>query len=164
MSNVMFKICKTKASVLNPRAFGLSLIVLFFGTAFCSACSSTKPLLTTSINFRCDSNYNDGFILPLDIVYISDGEKIDTVTAVSPDEWFDSKVREEWPNVETLSFTETGVRNTLKVELKKTKQTVKAIIIADYRSLTDAKTQTVVLDAESKENEDVFITINGLLH
>jgi hypothetical protein len=161
---MMFKRYKLPASVENVKKWFLSYLLLFVILSLCAACSSTKPLLTTSINFRSDSNYNDGFILPMDIVYIPDGEKADTITAVSPDEWFDSKVREDWPYIQSLSFRESGVRSTTKIDLKKAKEMIKAVIIADYRNLSDVKTQTVILDAESKENEDVFITINGLLH
>ena len=100
----------------------------------------------------------------MDIVYIPEGEKEDTILGVSPDEWFDSDVRNDWPYVQTLSFRESDVRATTKIDLKKVANTMKIIIFADYRSLSDGKTQMVVLGPESKENENIFITINGLLH
>jgi hypothetical protein len=143
---------------------GCACLVLILFSIFCSACSSTKLLMTKSVNFRCDSNFNDGFILPVDIVYISKGEKIDTITGISPDEWFDSPVREEWPHLQSLSFRESDLRATTKIELKKTKQTIAMVIIADYRGLDKQKAQMIIFDANSKEHEDIFITINGLLH
>ena len=143
------------------RAVFVQIILL---TIICSACSSTKFLVTKSVNFRCDSKFNDGFILPVDIVYIPKGESLDTVTGVSPDEWFDSPVREEWPAVQRLSFRESDLRATTKVELKKDKNTVAMVVIADYRGLNNQKAQMIILGEDAKENEDIFVTINGLLH
>ena len=137
-------------------------IILF--TIMGSACSSTKFLVTKSVNFHCDSKFNDGFILPVDIVYIPQGEALDTVIGVSPDEWFDSPVREEWPAVQSLSFRESDLRATKKVELKKDNNTVAMVVIADYRGLNKQKAQMIVFGEDSKENEDIFVTINGLLH
>lgn len=131
---------------------------------FLAACSSTKFLQTTAVNFRCDSNFNDGFILPVDIVYIPKGENLDTITGVSPDEWFDSSIREEWPYLQSLSFRESELRATRKIELKKAKDTVALVVIADYRGLDKQKAQMIVLNEESKEHEDIFVTVNGLLH
>ena len=143
------------------RATFTLLLFLFISVA---SCSSTKLLPTKSLNFRCDSKFNDGFILPVDIVYIPKGEKLDTITGVSPDEWFDSQVRDEWPYLQSLSFRESDLRATKKIELKKAKDTVAMVVIADYRGLDNQKAQMIVLNETAKEHEDIFITINGLLH
>ncbi len=129
------------------------------------ACSSTQLLTTKQVNFRCDSNFNDGMLLPVDIVYIPVGEQIDTIIGVQPDEWFDSDIRAEWPYIQSFSFRETEVRNTIDIKLKKAKQTVAMVVIADFRGLNGEKPQRIVFNAEeSKEYEDIFITVNGLLH
>jgi hypothetical protein len=135
-----------------------------FGIFFCSACSTTKLLATQNIKFRCDSKFNDGLILPVDIVLVPKDEKVDTITGVSPDEWFDSQTRDDWPYIQSLSFTESDVRKTIKVKLRKVKNTTHAVIFADFRGLRDTRSQMVVFNSESKENEDIFITINGLLY
>jgi hypothetical protein len=138
----------------------LLLAMLSTGTA----CSSTKLLLTTDLSIRADSKFNDGFILPVDIVYIPKDETPDTILGISPDDWFDSPERENWPHIQTLSFRETDLRETTKITLKKAKETTAMIVIADYRGLSGPKGQMVLFDAESKEHEDIFITSNGLHH
>jgi hypothetical protein len=153
---------RNRRRVVTPAASYLLMVGLL---ALSTACSSTQLLSTKQVNFRCDSKFNDGLLLPVDIVYIPEGEKLDTITGVSPDEWFDSQVRADWPYIQSLSFRESEVRNTVEVILKKAKQTVGMVVIADYRGLNDTKAQMIVFNAEeSKENEDIFITINGLLH
>ncbi len=149
---------------LHGTVFNRFAFFPFIAFLFCAACSSSKPLITKNLIFRCDSNFNDGFILPVDIVYIPDGEKEDAIIGVSPDNWFESQEREEWPYLQTVSFSENNVRSTIKVELKPPPRTTKMIVIADYRGLTDLKTQAIVFTKDAKENEDIFITINGLLH
>lgn len=143
-----------------------TLFLGFFGALLaCSACSSTPLLMTKQVKFRCDSKFNDGLLLPVDLVFIPEGEKIDTITGVAPDEWFDSEVRADWPYIQSFSFRESDVRNTIEIKLKKAKKTVAMVIIADYRGLEGAKSQIIVFKGEdSKEHEDIFITINGLLH
>lgn len=143
---------------------GRRMLFLLSALILCAACSSSKLLMTKTLNFRCDSNFNDGFILPVDIVYIPEGESADAINGISPDDWFDSKVRDEWPYTQTLSFIENNVRSTVKIELKKAQKTTKMLVIADYRGLSDSKTQLITFTADSKENENIFITINGLLH
>ena len=154
----------TQTSYRKPRGRASCWAAVCLGALLCAACGGTKELLTKNVSFRCDSKFNDGFILPVDIVYIPDGEKVDTVAGVSPDEWFDSPVREEWPSIESMSFRESEVRNTIKVKLKKPAKTIAMVVIADYRGIDNSKAQMIVFDDKAKEHEDIFITINGLLH
>ena len=123
MSHCIGKNGRPQAQAARKNWLTASLLLSVLILAVCSACSSTKLLVTKRINFRCDSKYNEGFILPVDIVYVPKGEKIDTITGVSPDEWFDSQEREEWPYIQSLSFTENDVRNTVKIDLQKANQT-----------------------------------------
>ena len=102
--------------------------------------------------------------MPVDIVLVPKDEKVETITSVSPDEWFDSQTRDDWPYIQSLSFSESDVRKTIKVKLKKTKKTTHAVIFADFRGLSDVRSQMAIFNSESKENEDIFITINGLLY
>ena len=60
--------------------------------------------------------------------------------------------------------SELGDKAKKKIELKKTKQTVAMVVIANYRGLDKQKAQMIVLSEDSKEHEDIFITINGILH
>ena len=157
------KLSTPNAIARSPLRF--LLLIVFSGALICAACSSTPLLMTKQVKFRCDSKFNDGLLLPVDIVFVPEGEKIDTIAGVAPDEWFDSEVRSDWPYIQSFSFRESDVRNTIEVKLKKAKQTIAMIVIADYRGLDGAKSQMIVFKGEdSKEHEDIFITINGLLH
>lgn len=140
------------------------VISSLWGALSLGGCATTKYLETKTVNFRCDSKFNDGLILPVDVVFVPKGESIETVTSVSPDEWFDSKARDEWPNRQGMSFRADETRKTIEVELEKPKSTIAMVIIADYRDIKDSKPQIIVFDTDAKEEEDVFITINGLLH
>lgn len=164
VSNMM-----TNSSIQNSGARLSLRYIVFLGLLgallACSACSSTSLLMTKQVKFRCDSKFNDGLLLPVDIVFIPEGEKLDTIAGVAPDEWFDSEVRADWPYIQSFSFRESEVRNTIEIKLKKAKNSIAMVVVADYRGLEDTKSQMIVFKGEdSKENEDIFITINGLLH
>lgn len=130
-----------------------------------SACAGTKQIKTDTIHFRCDSDFNEGLMLPVDLVYVSDPETMGTITAISPDEWFDSPTREQWPHKQSMSLSSSNIRKTVDVRLEKPKKAVAIVIVADYRSIVVPQTQQVILEAKkAEEDEDVFVTINGLLH
>lgn len=154
---------KMRNRALSPKKTWVWLL-LSAVVLFSTACGGTQLLETKTVNFRCDSEFNEGLLLPVDLVFIPDGEKVDAVTGVSPDEWFDSDTRENWSARQTMSLSATNERNTIKVVLKKPGNTVALVIIADYRNLEKSKAQVIVLDSKAKENEDIFITSNGLLH
>jgi hypothetical protein len=128
------------------------------------ACSGSPLLITKTIKFRCDSEFNEGLRLPVDVVFVPDGESIDTITKVAPDDWFDSEQREQWQFKQSLSLIENGERNDVEVKLKKPVRTVGLVIMADYREIKNAEQQIVILDTGAKENEDIFVTIDGILH
>ena len=135
------------------------------GALLFSACAGTKKLETTAVNFRCDSEFNEGLILPVDLVFISEGETVDAITGVSPNDWFDSEIREKWSHKQSMSLKSSRTRKTVKVTLKKPKDTVALVIIANYRNIDSESSELIILDAkDAEEREDVFITLNGLLH
>lgn len=155
---------RRETNSLNRCTHFVMVIVAAFGALAFSACAGTKMLETKTIQLRCDSNFNDGLILPLDLIYIPEGSSVDEVTGVSPEEWFESETRENWSHKQSMSIKATEARKTIDVNLRKPKKTIALVIVADYRGIESAKSQLIVLDAEAKENEDVFITTNGLLH
>ena len=132
--------------------------------AISCACGSTPVLKTTTVKFRCDSQFNSGLRLPVDLVFIPEGERVDTITKVAPDEWFDSDQREQWQFKQSLSLVENGERNDVEIKLTKPARTIGLVIMADFLEIKEAKQQIIILDTGAKENEDVFVTINGILH
>lgn len=134
------------------------------GFALLLSCGGQKVLQTQTVHLRCDSQFNEGMLLPVDIVFVPRGEKLETITQISPDDWFDSKVRESWPHKQSLSVLASDERKTIRVDLKKPADTVAVVVIADYREIGLEKPQMIVLDQKARPDEDVFITINGLLH
>lgn len=140
------------------------LLVLIVCASVCVGCAGSPLLKTNNIKFRCDSAFNDGLRLPVDLVYVPQGESVDTVTQVSPDEWFDSEARAQWQLKQSLSLRETGERNDVEVKLNKPAQTAALVIIVDYADIKVAETQIIVLDVGAKENEDIFVTVDGILH
>ena len=131
---------------------------------FSCACSGTPLLKTKTIRFRCDSQFNEGLRLPVDIVFVPEGESVDTITKTSPDDWFDSEQRDQWQFKQSLSLLENGQRNDVEIKLKKPVRTIGLVVMADYREIKNAEQQIVVLDTGAKENEDVFVTVEGILH
>ncbi len=123
-----------------------------------------EPVLKTKkLILRADSAFNDGYRLPVDLVFIREGEAPDTVTGIGPDDWFDSDDRDKWAFKQSLSLIH-GERKTVVIHLKRPSNAVAMVIVADYKPLKDAKGQVVVLAADAAEVENVFITIDGLLH
>ncbi len=154
---------KEKLNRLNLFGLRLGCVFIVVGMSLCSACAA-KLLKTQKVHFRCDSDFNGGLILPVDLVFVPEGKKVSTITGVSPDEWFDSDERENWSSKQSMSFMASNVRRTVKVKLKKPGRTVALVIVADYKNVEATKSQMIVLDASAEENEDIFITISGLLH
>ncbi|MBN2717191.1 MAG: hypothetical protein JXX14_15165 [Deltaproteobacteria bacterium] len=93
-----------------------------------------------------------------------DGESVDAITKVSPDDWFDSDEREQWQFKQSLSLIDEGERKDVEIKLKKPVRTIGLIIMADYREIKVAEQQIVVLDTGAKINEDIFVTVDGILH
>lgn len=139
-------------------------VIIICSIIFSCACSSTPLLKTTTIKFRCDSQFNEGLRLPVDVVFVPEGESVDTITKVSPDEWFDSDEREQWQFKQSLSLIENGERNDVVIKLTKPVRTIGLIIMADYRDIKVAEQQIVILDTGAKPNEDIFVTVDGILH
>jgi len=153
--------CESKVSLFKKCLVigAVMVIALYF-----SACGSAY-LKTETVHFRCDSNFNDGLILPVDVVYVTEGQTVEAVTEVSPDDWFDSPAREQWESKQSLSLKASEVRKTVKVQLEKPEDTIAFVVVADYQSVGAEKSQSITFDAENAEDEeDVFVTINGLLH
>lgn len=148
------------SAVIRGGIFGV-LIAL---TSVCFGCAGNQLLKTNNVKFRCDSAFNEGLRLPVDLVYVPQGESVDTVTQVSPDEWFDSEARAQWQLKQSISIRETGERNDVEVKLNKPAQTAALVIIVDYADIKVAETQIIVLDVGAKENEDIFVTVDGILH
>lgn len=154
----------TRKKELWTHAFRSMAIIFIFTASICSACGG-KFMDTTTIHFRCDSSFNDGLILPVDLVYVTEGQTVEAVTEVSPDEWFDSESRAGWETKQSLSLKASETRKTVTVDLEKPENTIALVVIADYQNIGNEKSQSITFDAENAEDEeDVFVTINGLLH
>lgn len=154
----------TSADIESGVRRGGSIKAVILGAALLLSCGGSQVLETHTVHLRCDSQFNEGMLLPVDIVFVPKGEKLETITQISPDDWFDSKVRESWPHKQSLSVLASDVRKSIRIDLKKPVDTIAAVVIADYREIGLEKPQMVVLDNEASAAEDVFITINGLLH
>lgn len=142
----------------------VAYMILVCAAIFSCACGGTPLLKTHTVKFRCDSKFNEGLRLPVDLVYIPEGESVDTITGVSPDVWFDSEERDQWQFKQSISLREKDARNDVQIKLKKPAKTIGLVIMADYREIKNAEQQIVILDTGAKENEDIFVTVEGILH
>lgn len=140
--------------------------LVFALAAMAAACQSTPPiptLKTRTVLLRCDSTYNQGYLLPIDLVFVPEGEDLAGVTEVGPDDWFDSDKRAQWPFRQSVSLLP-GERRTITVDLRRPARPVALVIFADYIDLQSPKGQMVVLDTGAAETENIFVTVEGLLH
>lgn len=131
-----------------------------------AACQSTPPiptLKTRTVMLRCDREYNEGYLLPVDLVFIPNGDDMNAITEIGPDDWFDSDKRGQWAFRQSVSLLP-GERQTVVVDLQRPAQPVAMVIFADYINLNSPKGQMVVFDTGAAETENVFVTVDGLLH
>lgn len=145
----------------TPRLLALGVFIL---AGVGSGCAKTPLLKTTTVIFRCDSAFNQGLRLPVDLIYVPEGESIKSVTSVAPDSWFDAEEREQWQFKQSLSLIETGERRDVTVQLERPSRTVALVVYVDYKDNRTAKGQVVVFDEAAKETENVFVTSGGILH
>jgi predicted component of type VI protein secretion system len=142
------------------------LALAFAAALIVAACQSTPPiptLKTRTLMLHCDREYNDGYLLPVDLVFIPNGEDMNTITEIGPDDWFDSDKRDQWAFRQSVSLLP-GERRTVAVDLRRPAQPVAMVIFANFINLGSPKGQMVVFDTGAAETENVFVTVDGLLH
>jgi hypothetical protein len=149
----------------STHAFFWLLVSGMIAVATTGAGCAKAPLLKThTVIFRCDSAFNGGLRLPVDLVYVPEGENVKSITSVAPDSWFDSEVREQWQFKQSLSLVESDERRDVTVRLDKPSRTIALVVYVDYKDHHTTKGQVVVFDASAKETENVFVTATGILH
>ena len=150
----------------------LQYILAIFILGFLFSCSlimpkSPQPPLnnTKTILFKCDSDINQGMLLPVDVIYVTADDNLKEVTKIGPNDWFDSKERESWPHKQTLNL-KSGIE--IRLKLNKPPETKYVVIFAPFFKAEDQEAQQVILppDEKSKKEKEevVWVGANSLYH
>lgn len=142
----------------------LALIVLHSCGLFRSA---PKPprVNTQVIRFKCDSNINQGMLLPVEVIYVTADNNLKEVTAIGPDAWFDSKERESWAHRQTLSLRS---GREVRLWLERPPETKYIVIFASFFQINDQEAQQVIIepDPEKKKagEEVIWVGASAIYH
>ena len=111
-----------------------------------------------------EKNFNQGQLLPVDVIYIADPNDYKEILGIGPDAWFDHPKRFGWTQKRMLKFKQ-GDYVKLSFDLSGAKKMKYIVVFADFIHLQGAKGQQVVFDPKKAEKiESVFLAPNGLLH
>jgi hypothetical protein len=138
----------------------LILILLCFGGCSLFGGDFVK---TKDIVFYCEPGFNEGQLLPVDLIFIKEAKDLATISKQSPDDWFSSTDREKWMYKQSLKFRQ-GDYTKKKIVVKVPKKTINVVLYADFYKLTGPDGQQLLLDASSKKEISVFISSQGILH
>ena len=113
--------------------------------------SPPKPLRvdTLSILFKCDSEINQGMLLPIDVIFITADDNMKEVTKIGPTAWFDSEERQSWAHRQTLSLR-SGVE--VRLILNKPPETKSIVIFASFFQVEDQHAQQVIIEPDPEGN------------
>jgi hypothetical protein len=113
--------------------------------------SPPEPLRvdTLSILFKCDSEINQGMLLPVDVIFITADDNMKEVTKIGPTAWFDSEERQSWAHRQTLSLR-SGVE--VRLILNKPPETKSIVIFASFFQVEDQHAQQVIIEPDPEGN------------
>jgi len=138
-----------------------SLLLLALLAAGCGGGVTIQPVRTQTLYFQADPKINYGQILPVDIIYVSFLHELRDITAIGPNDWFDSPKRQNWPGRQSLGIV--GGQK-LKVDLNPTlvSRSPFIVIFATFKGVTDPAPQQVVLDSQAGEVEIIQVRPHAL--
>lgn len=111
---------------------------------------------TKSLTFKCDRQINQGMLLPVDIIYVTRFRMPREVISVGPNQWFDSVVRENWAEKQSLSL-KGGDEKTVKMNKGWLDNSQYLIIYADFKGITMPAQQQIILDDNAKKHLNIVV-------
>ncbi len=106
-------------------------------------CGKSSHLMLTIVS---EPNINDGVLLPMDIMAVSDG-KTDQILEIGPEDWFGDSLRESMRpgakgNIQRLAI---GSDSTKTVELTIGEDVERVVVFADFETSTDRESQEIII-------------------
>lgn len=106
------------------------------------------------IKFKCEKKINQGMLLPVDIIYVTRFRMPREVISVGPNRWFDSLVRENWEEKQSLSL-KGGDEKTVEINRVWLENSKFLIIFADFKGVKITDQQQIILDETAKKHVNI---------
>ena len=93
--------------------------------------------------FRCADNINEGFLLPVDIISVSQEEE-KAILQIGPEAWFESEYRSKLTKEQLVKIAiNSGKITEIAIDIPQKKSVV--IIFADYMEITEQNPQQLII-------------------
>ncbi|HEV7517144.1 MAG TPA: hypothetical protein VGR07_12655 [Thermoanaerobaculia bacterium] len=141
----------TRLRLAVRSAFGMASVAVLAGLTGCAS--------STSLHFRCDPAINEGLLLTVDLVEVSEAEVAQVRQA--GDQWFYSDLRRQLePRTRTVAVAG-GCDTTVKLAVRKGYDTL--AVISDYKS-SGAATGSMLFRPKSEwQGKALTVKVGGTL-
>jgi hypothetical protein len=157
--------------ICQDRGFRFLLIEVWLLVVFVSTFAScglffpkTPPPprnKTQTLLLKCDKRINQNMLLPVDIIYVTEGDDLKAVLKVGPNKWFYAEERDSWPHRQSLELRS---GEDVLVTLKKPPDVVSVVIFVNYYQVEDQKAQQVILSTDAATEEVIWVAKSTLYH
>ena len=120
-----------------------------------------QPVLTNTIEFKCDDKINAGTGLEIDIIYVTYVHELREISQIGSFDWFLENRRAEWKFKETVTVNG-GEDFSVQLDPLILKRTVLLVIYANFQNVMEPAQRQVIIDYAGQKHEVIAVSNKGL--